>query len=99
MLERERDVMRIVTNADDFGQDDDTVRATIECFENGSLTSATIMANMPGTASAVEFARSRPKLSFGVHLTYVLGVGNEAPVSDPKQLPSLCGGDGLFRPS
>lgn len=91
--------MRIITNADDFGQDDDTTRATIECFENGSLTSATIMVNMPGTAAAVAYAKSNPRLSFGVHLTYVLGVGNEAPVSDAAKLPTLCGPDGLFRNS
>lgn len=91
--------MRIITNADDFGQDEDTVRATIECFENGSLTSATIMVNMPATAMAVEYAKKNPRFSFGVHLTYVLGVGNEAPVADPKLLPTLCGEDGLFKAS
>jgi len=91
--------MRIVTNADDFGQDDDTTRATIECFENGSLTSATIMVNMPRAAAAIAYAKSRPDLSFGVHLTYVLGVGNEAPVSDAAKLATLCGPDGLFKPS
>jgi len=91
--------MRIITNADDFGQDESAVRGTIECFENGSLTSATIMVNMPATAMAVEYAKRNPRFSFGVHLTYVLGVGNESPVADAKLLPTLCGADGLFRVS
>lgn len=91
--------MRIITNADDFGQDEDTVRGTIECLDEGSLTSATIMVKMPGTAAAVAYARANPDKSFGVHLTYVLGVGNEAPVSDPARLPALVGPDGLFKPS
>lgn len=91
--------MRIITNADDFGQDEDTVRATIECLDNGSLTSATIMVKMPATAAAVAYARANPDKSFGVHLTYVLGVGNEAPVADPAKLPALTSPDGLFKPS
>lgn len=91
--------MRFITNADDFGQDEETVKATIECLEEGSLTGATIMVNMPATAAAVAYARAHPEKSFGVHLTYVLGVGNEAPVGDPEQLPALTGPDGLFKPS
>ena len=45
------------------------MRATIECFEAGALTSATIMPGMPSTDEALAFARTRPDLSFGVHLT------------------------------
>lgn len=91
--------MRIITNADDFGQDEDTVRATAECLDAGALTSATIMVKMPGTAAAVAYARANPQKSFGAHLTYVLGVGTESPVSDPAGLPALTGPDGLFKPS
>jgi predicted glycoside hydrolase/deacetylase ChbG (UPF0249 family) len=36
--------LRIILNADDFGASDEAVRATVECFERGGLTSATIMA-------------------------------------------------------
>lgn len=90
--------MRIITNADDFGMDDDTVRATIECLDAGSLTGATIMPAMPGTAAAVEYARAHSEKSFGVHLTYVTDTV-EAPLCDPKTLPTLAGPDGRFRPS
>jgi hypothetical protein len=40
--------MKIITNVDDFGYSDDTVAATIECFEKGAPISATIMSKMPG---------------------------------------------------
>lgn len=90
--------MRVITNADDFGMSDELVEATIECFERGSLTSATIMPKMPGTDKAIAYARKRPDLSFGVHLTFVCDTV-EAPVSDPKGLPTLVGPDGKFLPS
>lgn len=90
--------MRILLNADDFGLSDDTVRATIECFEAGALTSASLMPKMPGTRAAFDFARQRPDLSFGVHLTFVCD-SCESPVSDPSEVPALVGGDGLFFPS
>ena len=72
--------MRVILNADDFGSSPDTLTATIECFEEGALTSATIMPGMPATEQALAFARSRPDLSFGVHLTLV-GDGVERPIA------------------
>ena len=88
--------MQIVLNADDFGASEETVRATIECFEAGALTSATIMPGMPATEAAVAYARSRPDLGFGVHLSFVAN-GLERPLSDPARLGSLVDGAGRFR--
>jgi len=59
---------RLIINADDFGFSDHTVEWTIKGFEIGVLTSATIMANMSATRSAIEYAKSHPQFSFGVHL-------------------------------
>ncbi|MDB5321132.1 MAG: hypothetical protein JWN40_2763 [Phycisphaerales bacterium] len=87
--------MRIITNADDFGMDADTVKATIECLDAGALTGATIMPNMPGTQLAVEYAKAHPEKSFGAHLTYVTDTV-EAPLCDPATLPTLAGADGKF---
>jgi chitin disaccharide deacetylase len=78
-------VGQVILNADDFGLSDETVRATIECFTRGALTSATIMTNMPATGLAVEFARQSPQFSFGAHLTLV----DEWPMSDPQKIPDL----------
>jgi chitin disaccharide deacetylase len=90
--------MRIITNADDFGMDEDTVRATIECLDTGALTSATLMPNMPATGLAAEYARAHPEKSFGVHLTYVADTV-EAPLTPPAEIPTLAAPDGKFRPS
>jgi predicted glycoside hydrolase/deacetylase ChbG (UPF0249 family) len=90
--------MRIVAHADDFGASADTVRATIECFEQGALTSASIMPGMPATALAVAFARQHPELDVGVHLTFV-GDGDERPLSPPDEIAGLLGDHGRFLPT
>lgn len=88
--------MRLLIHADDFGASEDTVRATVECFERGALTSASIMPGMPATAQATEFARARPDLDFGVHLTFV-GDEDERVLSPPREVRALVRGDGRFR--
>ena len=90
--------MLVVVNADDFGASEETVRATIECFERGALTSATIMPGMPATDAALAYARSRPDLGFGVHLSFVAN-GLERPLSDPAALGALVDGEGRFLPT
>jgi len=88
--------MRVVLNADDFGLSTDTVAATIECFAQGQLTSATIQPGMEATPAALEFARTHPQFSFGVHLTFV-GDGDERPLSGAADVPALVDGGGAFR--
>ncbi len=88
--------MRLIVHADDFGTSDDTARATIECFEAGALTSASIMPGMPATEQATEFARAHPELDFGVHLTFV-GEEDERPLSPPDEIPALVTASGRFR--
>jgi YdjC-like protein len=90
--------MLVILNADDFGSSADTVRATIECFEHGALTSATIMPGMPATQDALEFARGRPELSFGVHLT-LTGDGQERPLAGAEAVPGLTQADGSLLPT
>ena len=92
------DPMRIVINADDFGHSADTVRATIDCFERGIVTSASIMPRMPATSAALQFAAAHPELSFGVHLTFV-GDGTERPVADASEVEHLVDEDGRFLPT
>lgn len=89
--------MRVMTTADDFGYSEDTVQATIECFEDGSLRNASIMANMTATQSAIEYAVLHPEHSFGVHLTFI-GNAGERPLLDPGQIPHLVDSQGVFLP-
>ena len=76
---------RIIVNADDFGLNDHTVEWTIKGFECGALTSATIMAGMPATDKAVEYAKAHPQFSFGVHFYLV----DETPMCKPEEIPSM----------
>lgn len=87
--------MQIVVNADDFGASAETVGATIESFEQGALTSATIMPTMPAADEALAYARGRADASFGVHLTFV-GGGGERCAADPEDVPGLVDGAGRF---
>lgn len=75
----------LIVNADDFGLDDHTVAWTIKGFECGALTSATIMAGMPATDKAIEYAKAHPQFSFGVHFYLV----DEKPMSNPEEIPSM----------
>ena len=75
----------IVINADDFGLNDHTVEWTIKGFECGALTSATIMAGMPATDKAVEYAKAHPQFSFGFHFYLV----DETPMCKAEEIPSM----------
>lgn len=89
------ELLRIIISADDFGYSEDTVDATIQCFETGALTSASIMTNMPGTERALEFARRRSEFSFGVHLIFA-GDGPERSLIDPSKASALVDTQGRF---
>lgn len=78
-------MQRLIVNADDFGLDEHTVDWTIKGFKCGALTSATIMAGMPATEKAVEFAKRHPQFSFGVHFYLV----DEKPMCAPCEIPSM----------
>lgn len=89
---------QIILNADDFGFDEETTRSTIECFERGGLTSATIMANMPATGMAVAYARAHPEFSFGAHLTFTSD-GVEHSVLPHDRIPDITCANGQFLPA
>jgi chitin disaccharide deacetylase len=57
-----------IVNADDFGMCAEENRATIQAFECGGITSATLMVPARGFEKAAEYARTR-RLDVGVHLT------------------------------
>ncbi len=89
--------MKIILNADDFGFDHNTVKATIDCFERGALTSATIMPTAPAVQEAIVFAKRNTQFSFGVHLTYCDGL---SPASEfINNIKSLVNKSGKFLPS
>ncbi|MFX3625162.1 MAG: chitin disaccharide deacetylase [Ectobacillus sp.] len=82
---------KLIVNADDFGYSKGVNLGIVEAFQNGIVTSATLMANMPGAAHAAALAKENPNLGVGIHLVLTCG----KPVS--KAVPSLIDANGRFR--
>jgi predicted glycoside hydrolase/deacetylase ChbG (UPF0249 family) len=89
-------VKRLIVNADDFGLTRGVNRAVLELFRNGTLTSATLMANSAEAESAAASTQNTG-IGVGCHVVLVDGV----PVSTPSEIPSLIDprNPGAFRPT
>lgn len=83
---------QVIINADDFGLCDSVNRGILKAHREGVLTSATLMANMPGAELAVQIAKDNPFLGIGVHLTLTEGKA----LIPAVQIPSLVDADGRF---
>jgi hopanoid biosynthesis associated protein HpnK len=82
----------LIVNADDFGLTAGVNRAVIEGHERGIITSATLMANMPGFDEAARLARAHPSLGVGLHFNLTQG----RPVAEAAQVHSLTNARGEF---
>jgi predicted glycoside hydrolase/deacetylase ChbG (UPF0249 family) len=73
-------------------------RATIEAFENGWITSSSVMVTCPWFPEVASFARRRPEVCLGVHFT----LNSEwttfrwGPVSRPESVRTLLDDEGYF---
>jgi chitin disaccharide deacetylase len=83
----------VVVNADDLGMSAAVNEAIFSLMERGRLTSASILANAPGTDEAIRQAREFPQCSFGAHLNIV----EFAPLSRSPGLAGLVDEDGRMR--
>jgi len=64
----------LIVHADDFGETPEITRGICLAIEAGAVTSTSIMANMPGTAEALQrVAGLSGRASFGVHLNLCEG--------------------------
>jgi len=64
----------IIINADDFGLKSSVNKAIVDLFNEGIITSTTLMANMPGFDEAIELAHNNNIISkIGIHLTLTEG--------------------------
>lgn len=79
-----------IINADDFGYSKGVNYGIIEAHQNGIVTSATLMVNMPGAEHAVKLAKENPTLGVGIHLVLTCG----RPVRD--DVPTLVNEKGEF---
>jgi hopanoid biosynthesis associated protein HpnK len=83
---------RLIVNADDFGLTEAVNRGIALAYDEGIVTSTSLMACGGAFDHAVELARARAKLGVGVHLTLT----QERPASDVASVKSLVGADGRF---
>jgi predicted glycoside hydrolase/deacetylase ChbG (UPF0249 family) len=58
----------LIVNADDFGLSEGVNRGIIEAAEMGILTSASLMVRQPAAAVAAAYARTKGRISVGLHL-------------------------------
>jgi predicted glycoside hydrolase/deacetylase ChbG (UPF0249 family) len=86
------DPVLVVVNADDLGMSRAVNEAIFSLMERGRVTSASILANAPGTEEAIRSARQFPRCSFGAHLNIV----EFEPLSKASGLASLVGKNGRF---
>jgi len=82
----------LIVNGDDFGLSSGVNEGIIDAFNNGILTSASLMANGPEFEAAVGLARSTPGLGIGVHLNAVRG----KPLLEEGRLRSITDRRGYF---
>jgi predicted glycoside hydrolase/deacetylase ChbG (UPF0249 family) len=58
----------LIVNADDFGRSVGINNGVIAAYENGIVTSASLMVRWPAAVAAASFARTHPLLGVGLHL-------------------------------
>ena len=86
----------IVINADDLGRSESVNRAILEAFDRGSITDASIMANMPLFDQAVSGVIARGlEERVGVHLNFTEGCPLTTSVG---QIPGWIAADRSFAP-
>ncbi|MFQ3590587.1 MAG: hopanoid biosynthesis-associated protein HpnK [Chloracidobacterium sp.] len=63
----------VIINADDFGASTTVNEAVARAYDEGILTSCSLMVGGDAFQTAVEMAKARPGLAVGLHLTLVCG--------------------------
>ncbi|MFM8476303.1 MAG: carbohydrate deacetylase [Planctomycetaceae bacterium] len=85
----------VIVNADDFGMSTAVNRAIVYCFQQGLISSTTLLANFCGFEEACEFVREQRLLnSVGVHINLTEG---QPLLQELRDNPVVCGPDGNFR--
>lgn len=76
---------KLIINADDFGLHQNVNAAIIDGYQQGCITSTSLMAGGRAFEDAVTLAKNCPDLGVGVHLTLVA----EKPVTAPAEVSTL----------
>src|SRR5438552_17958710 len=83
---------KVIVNGDGFGASEAVNLAIVRAFDEGILTSCSLMVSGPAAAQAVELARARPRLAVGLHLVLVCGRS----ALTPAEIPHLVDTQGNF---
>ncbi len=90
--------IRLVVRGDDFGYVHSSNEAMRRAFDEGIMTSASVLVPAPWFAETAAIARQRPEWSLGVHLT-ITSEWNRVrwgPLAAVAAVPSLVAPDGRF---
>ncbi|WP_019420257.1 carbohydrate deacetylase [Paenibacillus sp. OSY-SE] len=82
----------LIINADDFGLSRSVNEGIAAAHHAGTVTSTSLMVNMPGFYDAVSLAKAIPSLGVGLHFNLTYG----SPISEPAQVHSLIRHDRTF---
>ena len=84
----------LIVNADDFGNRQEINSAILECFQQGVISSTTIMANEPEFEAACELAQCNGFVDrIGIHVNITLGI----PLTDEiRAMRTFCNSNGEF---
>ena len=81
-----------IVNADDLGWSPAVNRGIRKAFDEGILTSASVLVNGPAYGDALDLIRTRPTLGVGIHLNLLRG----RPILNPSRLKPIVDDRGLF---
>ncbi|WEV37655.1 ChbG/HpnK family deacetylase [Lactobacillus sp. ESL0677] len=85
-------VKKVIINADDFGMSEAFNYGAIKAYNEGIVSSTSIMINQEAVPHAVSLLKQAPGLYVGLHVNLTTG----SPVSDPAEIPNLVNPDGSF---
>ena len=83
---------QLIVNADDLGLTPGVNRGVVRAFQDGIVTSASLLVTGSAFENAVALAQKNPELNVGLHLALV----EERAASDPGTLPTLVDKTGRF---
>ena len=84
---------KLIVNADDFGLHEEINKGIIKGYQEGFITSTSLMCSAPAFEHAVALAKENPGLGIGIHLTLV---GSVPSVLPKEKISSLVDAKGLF---
>ena len=82
----------LIVNADDLGWTEGVNRGIVEAFQNGIVTSTSLLANGAAFGEAVAAVKAAPGLGVGVHLN----LSDGRPAAEPAKVAILLNREGEF---